>query len=270
MFTINKRSAVIYSLAAVLFLFHAFADARLVRLGGRGSVKDSNAISHLLVNDNNINDLGLMDGFISLEGQSFNSGDDGLLSTPQDCVRSFDSQFDLDQEKMFGGFVEEPCYYQVYENDLRLQMEGFGRAFFDLASSVEVTWTLSKAGMADIVLMGSVFDSAALLEVLMPPELMPGEYTIGLDVTFFSGPDNSFFSSNNSHDLDVIDCVEPTPGDLQCYHPEWGSASDTLSFSAAYTERLVVLAGTDPLTVNAPAGLSLFLLGLVGIRRRQQ
>ncbi len=269
MFTINKKSAVIYSLAAVLFLFHAFADARLVRGGGRGTVLDSNAFDFLLVNNANINDLGLMAGFSTLESQGYNSGEDGLLSTPQDCVRSFGSQDELDQEKMFGGFVEEPCYYQVYENDLRLEMEGFGRAFFDLASSIEVAWTFSKAGMADIVLMGSMFDSAPLLDVLMPPELVPGEYTIGLDVTFFSGPDNSFFSSNNSHDLDVIDCVEPTPGDLQCYHPEWGSASDTLSYSAAYTERLVVLAGTDPLTVSAPAGLGLFLLGLFGLRRRQ-
>lgn len=270
MFTLHIKSAVIYSLAFFMFLFHALADAGLIRGGGRGTHSDSNAYSYVLVNDDNINDLGLMQGFSSLEYESFNSGDPALLSTPDECVTNFGSLDDLNDAITFGGWVEEPCYYEVYENDLRLEFEGYGRAFFQQASSVDVVWRLSQAGMADIILNGFMSDSAALLDVLMPPELVPGEYILGLEVTFHSGPDNSFFSSTDIHDRDDVDCIDLAPGDLQCYLPNWGGASDTLSFSAEYAERLVVLAGTSPFSVNAPASLGLFLFGFFALRRRQQ
>lgn len=270
MFALTKKNAVIYLLATILFLFHAFADARIIKRGGRGTFSDSNANSFILVEDTNINDLGLMEGFVSLERYSFNSGDDALISTPSECVTNFGTQGDLDNAIQFGGFVPEPCYYQVYENDLRLEMEGFGRSLFSMASSAEVIWTLSQAGMTDIVLNGTVSDSAALLDVLMPPSLVPGEYNIGLEVVFHSGPDNSFFSSFDVHDLNVVDCENVTPTDLQCYHQAWGGASDTLSFGAAYSERLVVLPGSAPLSVSEPASIGILLLGLIGIRRRKQ
>ncbi|GAA0859883.1 hypothetical protein [Aliiglaciecola litoralis] len=266
MFTLTTRSFFIYSFALVLFLFHALAEAGLVRGGGRGTYSDSSNTDFVLVANDQINDLGLREGYTAVEVNGFNSGLDALLATPSFCdIEFFDFQ-DLQDAINFGGFVEEPCYYQVYENDPTIDFLGFGRGLFQLASNVEITWTLSRAGETPIVLAGAASDiSGENVSYIgpMPTELFAGEYLVDLTVEFFSGPNMEFFRASGDS-TDDVGCDEVAPGDVQCYMREF-SPSDTLRFDSAFSERLVVLPGSAP--INEPAMWGLLGLGLLLLRR---
>ncbi len=272
MFSITTRTLFIYSFAFVLFLFHAFADARLIRGGGRGTHLDSSNTIYTLVDDGFRNSVGLEPGYVPIQENRFNSGSDELISTPEECEALFGSLDDLNAAIQFEGFVDEPCYYEFYENDSKLEFSGFGRGLFDMAAGADVTWTLSRAGFSDIIIndsINSIVGNQVLLDTLMPPALVPGEYLIDLDITFFSGPDSTFYRAQGDS-LGDQDCEEVTPGVVECRLRDF-FGSDTLSFSSAYKERLVILPGSAPrVPVSEPAMLGLFLISLIGFRVRKK
>lgn len=263
------RVVFVYGFALSFFLFHAFADAVLVRGGGRGTHSDSSITIYTLVDDRFTNNLGLDPDYIPIEEELFNSGLDELLSTPADCEAIFFDAEDLQNARDFEGFVDEPCYYEVYENDLLLEFNGYGRALFDLAFSANITWSLTRDGFPPVIInndINAIVDSEVLLSTLMPEELVPGEYLIDLDVVFHSGPNSTFYRAIGDITED-IGCDEILPGELECYLLEF-SGSDTISFSSEYRERLVVLPGSRP--INEPFLLSLFLIGLFAVYRHKK
>ncbi|MDO6694853.1 hypothetical protein Q4574_16265 [Aliiglaciecola sp. 3_MG-2023] len=269
MFIANSRITVIYSLALVLFLFHAFADARLVRGGGRGTYTDSANVEYYLIDNSYENSVGIGLDFVATQYLYKNSQAPFLLATPNDCLRNLGSFSDYNFQIDNGLFVEEPCYYEFYENETTLSLNGFSPFAFDLAQSAEINWTLSQIGKPDLIIVQNITafdDEDILLDILMPSELIPGEYEVSLDVTLYSGPDADFYNEVSGEGNSLpIDC---DPVTNVCGYTSF-IASDTLSFTSSYNERLVILAEPQ-VEVAEPAILGLMLLGLLGIRRKQQ
>ncbi|MBU2879478.1 MULTISPECIES: hypothetical protein [Aliiglaciecola] len=269
MFTLPSCRVVIYSLASILFLFHAFADARLVRGGGRGTYTDSATDAYYLIDNLYLNSVGIAEDFMAIQMLSKNSQDPHLLTTPSDCMRNLGSFSDYNFAIDNGFFIEEPCYYEFYENEERLTLNGFSPFAFNLAQSAQIIWTISQLGQPDLTINQNIsaFDNGdILLDILMPSELIPGEYQVDLDITLYSGLDANFYydasGEGNSFQYDC-DTVNDVCGYTSFY------SSDTLSFSARYAERLVILA-EQQVEVAEPAILALMLLGLMGIRRQKQ
>lgn len=269
MINFTLRSSLIYSFTLVMFLFHAFADAGLVRNGGRGAVSSSGNDRIFLADDSFINSIGLGVDFTTIEQRSKNIALDGLLSTPQECVRVFGSFEELDQETRFNNFMSLPCYYEFNQDEPRLQMTGFGPLLFNQIDRADITWTFTQTGMPAISVVqdvNAIVGNEVLLDVLMPPSLIPGEYDISLEVTMFSGSDRTFYVEQfGDSGLANPVCDDSLP-ELVCgYPPGTYSPQDTITLRAGYTERLIIL----PAAINEPGVLALLLIGLLRLRRRK-
>ncbi|GAB5379583.1 MAG: hypothetical protein Alis3KO_29790 [Aliiglaciecola sp.] len=251
--TFNARVVFVYVFAFSLFLFHAFAWAELVRGGGRGSRTNSAAEEFFLVNNIYANQFGMNFDYQAINYDSLQSGVFNAGAAPRDCYQTYDFDDPF--------FVDEPCYYQFIQGD-RLQLFGFTSVFFPDVAAVEATWTISQ-GQNRWMFTGDSSFSDTMLDVMMPDELMPGEYQVSLDYTFFSGPNNTFFYNSDNHNDFPNSCGELIPGDPNSYTCAFDyDERDTLSFG--FTERLVVLA-----KVNSPTALTLMIFGgLLLLRRR--
>ena len=267
MFSFTTRSLLIYSFALVLILFHAFADARLVRTGGRGTYSDSSSDDFLLISDIFKNQIGLTTDFVAIQKRGKNSQDAGLLSVPRNCMNNRGTFLDYNFEISNGFFVDEPCYYEFSENEQRLQLTGSTPFNFDLAASAEILWTISQIGSSDLQFqqnISAINGSEILLDVLMPPELIPGEYEVELSMTLFSGPDATFYKDDSGEgNSPRIDCDSVS---LVCGYSTY-SQRDTMSLSARYIERLVIRPAAQ---IPEPNLLAVLTLGLIGLIRRKQ
>ena len=240
-------------------LFSAASQAALIRDGGRGSATSSNRFDYYLIADDQVNAFGVQYGFTALERTSLIAGQIPLFAVPTTCY--------VDVTIMPPGFVDKPCYYQFYQQE-QLQFEGFAAAFFAVGMQSELNWNLSGNGFSRDF-SGSAGNPLLALDTLMPPDLLPGEYQLSLQLKFTANQGYRFYTDTNAHSDEQL-CGELTandPNSFICSHNWYGT--DSLTFNAN-TERVQLLAGQRPVAVAAPASAGLLLLSVLwlGWRRR--
>jgi len=272
MFTLNTRSAVIYSLALVLFLFHAFADAKLIRGRGRGGVTVSFGSLDLLVPESEIN------SFDYLNYSYFESmpevdvvgvippGYPMVQGVPDDCFVPLDGTTP---------FEDDPCYWQFGVNEADLSITGSTVSHF--ASAMQnITWQIFEADAIPSIdaplyefdnshtVVGPKptsgtppFASEVSFNAPMPISLAPGEYQIMVTMEQLAPSGYVFYSADTINSAEA--CIGPV-NNIQCVR--FGEVSGT-TFTQVAIERLVI--------VNEPGILLVLFSGLVFvfIRRRR-
>lgn len=244
-----------YLLLVSMLCFSFFADAKLIRGGGMGNESSSEAQTFFLIADDQLDALGVKTSFTSIDRETLVSGKIPLFAVPTYCY--------VDITFPPPGFVNDPCYYQFYQNEL-LQFEGYMAMFFPNAVQLDLVWTLTGAGFSQSF-TGSNLDRMTLLDTAMPA-LAPGEYQVSLKVKFYAGAGYQFYLDPSAHS-DDLNCGELIPGDentTSCSY-NW-AASDTLTFSSP-SERVLILAGNKPLDIPAPPTVLLLLLAGGLVRR---
>ncbi len=237
-------------LVSMLFISN-LAAAALIRGGGIGHDSSSDAQNFYRIADDQRNALGVKTGFIATDRQTLVSGHIPLFAVPSSCY--------VDISFPPPGFVNDPCYYQFYQNE-SLQFEGFMAMFFANAARMDLVWTLTGAGYRQSFVGGNL-DQLVLLDTVMPL-LLPGEYQISLLATFYAGAGYQFYRDPSVHsdDLNCGELIAGDPSSSSCSY-NW-TAAESLSFSSAGA-RVVILAGDKPPAnpVPAPASVVLLLLG---------
>jgi hypothetical protein len=245
-----------FSLLLVSLLFiSSIADAALIRGGGNGNESSSDAQTFYRIADDQVDALGVKTNFTWTDSETLVSGNIPLFAVPTFCY--------IDITFQPPGFVNDPCYYQFFQNEL-LQFEGYMAMFFPSATQMDLVWTLTGAGFSQSF-VGSNLDRTALLDTLMPA-LDAGEYQISLMVKFYAGAGYQFYRDPSAHNND-LNCGELIAGDdtsFSCSN-NW-EASDFLTFHS-YSERVLILAGNKPLDIPTPSTAVLLLLG-GGLLRR--
>jgi hypothetical protein len=239
-----------FSLLLVSLLFiSSIADAALIRGGGFGSSTSSEAQNFYRIANDQLDALGVKPSFSFTDRETLISGQIPLFAVPTDCY--------VDISFPPPGFVNDPCYYQFFQNEL-LQFEGYMAMFFPSATQMDLVWTLTGAGYHQSF-AGSNLDRTALLDTVMPA-LDAGEYQISLMVKFYAGAGYQFYRDPSVHS-DDLNCGELNPGDENSFSCSYNWAgSDFLSFSS-YSERVLILAGDKPVDIPAPGTSMLLLLG---------
>jgi hypothetical protein len=239
-----------FYLLLVSMLFVSFvADAGLIRGAGIGHDSSSEAQNFYRIADQYTDALGVRTNFISTDSETLVSGKIPLFAVPSDCY--------IDISFSPPNFVNDPCYYQFYQNEM-LQFEGYMAMFFENSSLVDLVWTITGAGYSQSF-SGSYINRMASLETAMPL-LAAGEYQLGLMVTFYAGAGYKFYTDPSVHS-DNLNCGELNPGDQNSVSCSYGwIGADTLSFSSRM-EKIVILAGDKPVDIPAPASVLLLLLG---------
>ncbi len=250
------RVVFVYGFALSFFLFHAFADAGLIRGSGRGSRTASAAEEFYLVNNIHANRLGLAFDYQAISSTSLQVGRFAAGAAERGCYREFEFG-----DPEYDNFVDDPCYYQFNLGE-RLQFTGFTSIFLSNADRIEAIWSI-RQGLNRWQFVSDASNSETTLDVLMPADLIPGEYSVSLTYYFYSGNDTSFFYNPDNHNNFPNNCGELIPGDPNSYTCAYDyEQRDSLSFGA--TERMVILAAV----IDSPSSLVLLLFsGLLLIRR---
>jgi len=238
-----------YLLPVSMLFLSFFADAALIRGGGKGTESSSEAQNFYRIADTYIDALGVKPGFSATDRETLVNGKIPLFAVPTDCY--------VDVTIMPPDFENDPCYYQFYQNEL-LQFEGYMAMYFENAPLMDLVWTLSGAGYSQSF-SGTHEERKAFLDTTMPL-LAAGEYQIRLMVTFYAGAGYKFYTDPTVHS-DNLNCGELTPGDQSSFSCSynWGAA-ESLSFSSNL-EKVVILAGDKPLGIPLPATAALLMLG---------
>lgn len=235
-------------LCSILFLSFV-ADAGLIRGAGIGHDSSSDAQYFYRIADQYTDQLGVKTNFVATDNQTLVSGKIPLFAVPSDCY--------IDISFYPPGFVNDPCYYQFYQNEL-LQFEGHMAMFFENAPLVDLVWTLTGSGYHQSF-SGNFLNSTALLDTAMPL-LAAGEYQLGLMVTFYAGAGFKFYTNPSAHSSN-LNCGLLIPDDENSYSCSYNwITSETLSFSSRL-EKVVILAGDKPMSIPAPASALLLLFG---------
>jgi len=230
-------------------LLSGVADAALIRGSGMGHDSSSDAQYFYRIADQYTDQLGVKTNFVATDNQTLVSGKIPLFAVPSDCY--------VDITFYPPGFVNDPCYYQFYQNEL-LQFEGFMAMFFDNAPQVDLVWTLSGAGYQQSF-SGNFLNRTALLDTTMPL-LAAGEYQLGLMVTFYAGAGYKFYTNPSAHSNN-LNCGLLNPDDENSFSCSYNwITSESLSFSSRF-EKVVILAGDKPMPVPTPASALLLLFG---------
>lgn len=238
-----------YLLLVSMLFVSSVADAKLIRGGGFGNNTSSEAQNFYRISDVYINELGVIPSFVATDRETLVSGQIPLFAVPTDCY--------IDVTFMPPNFVNDPCYYQFYQNEL-LQFEGYMAMFFENAPLMDLVWTFTGAGYSQSF-AGSHLDRATFLDSAMPP-LPAGEYQISLQVTFYAGTGFKFYTDPTVHS-DNLNCGELLPGDQSSYSCSYGwAATESLTFSSSL-EKVMMISGDRPLDVPMPATAGLMLLG---------
>ena len=247
-----------FKYAVVLLLFCSFlAEAALVRGAGRGSETSTSPQSYGLFDNSYFTDSYLLASAPAINRVSFTSGELPLLAVPRDCwlIMPYDS-FPPPEY-----WQEEPCYYE-FEQGEQLDFESALIWDFPSAFAADFSWTLTQGEQSwtFAALRENDFNPAAL----MPDDLLPGEYWLTFNSTFYSGAERDFYYRN---DRDECFPVLIDDGDNNCYY-YIGSRRDVLSFNSP-SEQVFIL---EPRAVQVPvpSTLSLFAgLGLLLFSRRK-
>lgn len=235
-------------LGSMLFLSFV-ADAGLIRGSGMGHDSSSDAQYFYRIADQYRDQLGVKTNFVATDNQTLVSGKIPLFAVPSDCY--------VDITFYPPGFVNDPCYYQFYQNEL-LQFEGFMAMFFDNAPQVDLVWTLSGLGYQQSF-SGNFLNRTALLDTTMPL-LAAGEYQLDLMVTFYAGAGYKFYTNTSAHSTN-LNCGLLNPDDENSFSCSYNwITSDSLSFSSRL-EKVLILAGDKPMPIPAPASALLCLFG---------
>ena len=269
MISISPQKVAVYGLALVLFLFHAFADAKLIRGRGRGGVTVSFGTLDILVPETEI-----IPGFGMLRWDYYNSppasnpfnsafippGYPMVMPVPDDCFVELDSgqQFD-----------DEPCYYLFRQNEplvmtgstvthFPLAIQDIRWRIFDINADLFFDLPLYEFGTAFSTIEAGPFDQAEreiYFNAPMPNDIAPGEYRIQIEVTQ-TAPDGYVFYSADTTQIGES-CIFG-PG-IDC--ALIGQVSGK-TFIRSNAERLVI-------TANEPTTIALIVMALFGLYRRR-
>ena len=239
-------------LAIVSLLFTNICNAELIRGSGRGSTTSTSPQALYLLDDTLINSAGLVSDFASaIEYESYTTGLTDANPAPEGCY--FYSQ-DWDDDAEWAQYYT-PCYYQ-FTLGQRLQFEGFSQIHFNQALS-SATWRLSQ-GSQYWIFASEIIDGIATLDVPMPADLRPGQYSISLNTSYIAGDNRSFF---HVYTRDEIECNDELYAEGLCGYR--GSASQSIGFSG-YSESVLIL------PVNEAPVVLLFALSGWVFRRQQR
>jgi hypothetical protein len=256
-------------------------DATLRRFGGRGSETSTSPNSYYLIDDswvvlypgggltldaNNYNDA-----FRASPRQSTTFGKYKLLVVPfNGCAEEFS----------FGTYAGVPdeflpvwdgCTWEFTEDDrlfaygdFPLYLEG---AFdynivFSITNDSGDRWELMGTDTYADKIGGSLLpdgdtssEGMVFLDAKRPKDLVPGEYSVSVSVEMISGPDKTFFHYQDENSGLNVGCVTILTPDDFCFVSGGLRESETLSFTADFSETLRILPSI--VSVNIPNSISL-------------
>ncbi|WP_299073232.1 hypothetical protein [uncultured Paraglaciecola sp.] len=265
-------------------------QAKLIRGGGRGSETSTSPNSYYLIDDSwvvlNPNGSPTLDGytyndaFSASPRKSTTSGKYDLLVVPFDgCAEeyTYDTYEGVPPEFLpdWGG-----CTWEFTENE-RLFVYGDFPLYLENAFDYEVVFTITNdsgdrwdisgndtyvdtSGGTVLEDGGETNTGMVILDAQRPANLGPGEYKITVSVEMFSGPNKTFFHYQDENSGLNVDCVPTAGPDDFCFVSSGLNASDTLSFSADFSE-------TFRIVVDSPNSVSLCVSAMLLIfyRRRK-
>ena len=241
-------------------------DAKLIRGSGRGGSTSSTADTYYLIDDIHRNSVGLDVAYFDAGGfpsAHVSGGIDLAYAAPTDCVDYLIIQENRDREDAGVELLEEePCIWE-FQQDENLSLFGAYLIFLADPALIEVSWTISN-GSKDWFLDGYIDNAGIpLLEAPIPIDMDIGDYWATVTITQQSGPNASFYKQN-VHDTNLINCDDTlTP-------PVCGYSLNSSDFyrSTSFREMLRIVPTT--ITVNAPATLFIYLVGLIALKRRRK
>ncbi|WP_438865209.1 hypothetical protein [Neptunicella sp.] len=260
--TTNRTFYGLAPLALVLIaLMASQAEARIIRSGG--SIKGTDSFNHTvkLVDQSNINSVGLSGGN-DYGSYSYNSFSHYVYATPaMDCHYKIEDTRD--------GFIRTDCDYEFDLGD-RLQLQGFVEVFLNNSASYDIVWEIFQ-GTNSWVFSGSdtwlaedddpASDSDDIkknifLDAAMPLDMLAGDYTVALTFKQFAADGQQYFSYDSLREFYECEQHQVAQDEFEELCGQRGFASDVDSYTS-YREDLHILA-TD---VPEPPLFSLILAG---------
>lgn len=255
-------SILIFSMVFVSF----FADARLLRFGGRATISNNSATILLMVPDSLLGNglLVLPNGNLpTIDEAIMESGSERSYTIPQECFTSLADQEQLDRFEA----ENEPCEWEFKEGE-DLSMLGYMDHYIANALDQIVTWsivsptyskTFSNLNTTFAQGDGSVKDFSFSAQA--PDDLLAGEYEVFATTSQKAISGYSFFE---------YDFVTPVTCDVMLNDTNWTNVciqpgrviGETYSLTSRAT-KLTVTAASAPAVFSLLA-ISIFIL----IRRR--
>ncbi|MGQ8367191.1 hypothetical protein [Glaciecola sp. 1036] len=270
MVSFKPRSLCFYSVVFILLVFNSFADARLVRGGGRGGITVSFGTLDLLVPMSAINDFSLLD--YSYYDSMPSEDRVGIIppsypmvqGVPDDCF-----------EPLSGDepFVDDPCYWEFSETEQTLEFLGSTVSHFENAIQ-NITWQIYPANVSvfsptatplyefdnshttvnPLQYAGNMPHKTLAFSAPMPAGIAPGEYQVLLTMEQTAPDGWVFYSGDTISNLDEA-CLGD-PGNIQC--SLLGNIRGT-TFTQSALERMVV--------VSTPQSIGIFSIIFLLIMR---
>jgi hypothetical protein len=162
----------------VLFLFSQFAEAGLVRTGGRGDLSLNFSQAFYYVDNQYLNEVGIIESAFNFDSpfaansivRAVGGGGRGLGSVPNDCIKGYtqgdlddleqeidflrtelsdgritEAEFDAAVAALEAAIYGEPCVWEFNQGDA-LDMFGFFSLYFDTPDiSYNVRWLIDDA-----------------------------------------------------------------------------------------------------------------------------
>ncbi|WP_290614831.1 hypothetical protein [Arsukibacterium sp. UBA3155] len=227
-----------------LFLFAQFAEATLVRSGGRGDASRNFSQAFYYVDNQYLNEVGIIESAFNFDApfaansilRAVGGGGRGLGSVPNDCINGYtqDDLDNLDQEISFlqddfnDGLITEaefdaavaalefaiygePCVWEFNQGDA-LSMFGFFSLYFDTPDiSYDVNWLVDGVSLpGDINTAGDLVTPDGTIEegwvtLNTPPT---SAFAPGDYMAYvsvgLSAPNGRFFMTSNQPDYEIV------------------------------------------------------------------
>jgi hypothetical protein len=187
------------------------AEARLIRSGGTIKGTDSFDLTVQLVDESDINVIGL-DGGISYGSFSYNSFSDYVYATPaKDC------HYNLERTRE--GEIRTDCDYE-FDLGERLQLQGFVEVFLENSDRYDIAWEIfqgTKSWMfdsSDTYLEdddNNAYEQGDItrnifLDAAMPYDMLAGDYKVSLMFRQYAPDGQKYFSYSRL--IDPIVCQD--------------------------------------------------------------
>lgn len=249
----------IFRILILSCLFTSFmTDAALLTRAGASRGTDSFNRTVQLINDPLFNPVGFESGNI-LDSFSYNSFHNYVYSTPADLCH-----FAIQIDPLTSQAHRTACEWQFNQGE-QLQLQGSLEILLLGSERFSLIWSITGNGNTwEFPLYttdAASVESALFLDVTMPANMRPGEYSVSLAFSQSAAAGDIYFGF--SQITDPVVCAELyDPPVNVCGQP--GTASDTFSWRSS-ASKLTIVAVPEPHTLFS----LLLATGLMGLCRKR-